>query len=98
MDKTKLGLTAAVSALLALPGAAFAAPDAQAESATPPAQSYADLFQPIPNAVEKLRLSDMQEAQRAQSQPRLILAQNHHHHHHHHHQQHHHHHHKWWPF
>lgn len=97
MDKTRLGLTAAVSALLALPGAALAGADTQAEPAVPPAQSYADLFQPIPNAAEKLMLSDMQESQRAQSQPRLILAQNHHHHHHHHHNHHHHHHH-WWPF
>src|SRR5579863_1578064 len=64
---------------------------APAESAVPAASSYAELLQPIPNAVERLRISDLQEVQAPPA--RLIEAQysgqgygqpyNHHHHHHH---------------
>jgi hypothetical protein len=99
MDKTlSLGVAAAISALVALPAAAEPA----AAPAVPQAQSYSELLEPIPNAVERLRLADAQEAPRA----RLIEAQyypapaDHHHHHHHwrrhrrhyHHHHHHHHH------
>jgi hypothetical protein len=95
MDKTTLGILGAVSALTALPAAGQAAP---AEPAVAPAQSFAELLQPIPNAVERLKASDVELAGR----PRLIEAQyvaHHHHHHHHHnwwwrrHRHHHHHHH-----
>lgn len=86
MDKSRIGLVGAISSLVALPlGASAAAPTAPA---IPPAQSYADLFQPISNPVERLQLADAQEA----AQARLIPAQyqqydryHHHHHHHHHH-------------
>ncbi|HXQ16722.1 MAG TPA: hypothetical protein VN814_19075 [Caulobacteraceae bacterium] len=53
MDKTKLGVLGAVSALVALPVGAQAATPAVA-----PAQSFAELLQPIPNAVERLNASD----------------------------------------
>ena len=66
MDKTKLGLFGAISSLAALPAAA-ATPS---EPAIPPAASYADLLQPIPNATERLKMADLQEAQKAK--PRLI--------------------------
>jgi hypothetical protein len=52
--------------------------------AVPVAASYAELLQPIPNAVERLRAADAE----ADARPaRLIEAQYvaHHHHHHHHH-------------
>lgn len=58
---------------------------AVAAAATPVANSYAELLEPIPNAIEKLRASDLA----AQQQPsRLIKAQWEHHHHHHHHHHH----------
>ena len=98
MDKTlPLGVAAAISALVALPAAAAPTP----APVVPQAQSYAELLEPIPNAVERLRLADTQDAPRA----RLIEAQyypppaDHHHHHHHwrrhrrHYHNHHHHHH-----
>jgi hypothetical protein len=96
MDKTTpLRVAAAISALVALPAAATAEPSST--SAVPQAQSYGELLDPIPNAVERLRLADAQEQPRA----RLIEAQyypppvDHHHHHHHwrHRHRHHHHHH-----
>ena len=55
--------------------AAPAAPVAQ-----PAAQSYADLLQPVPNAVAALQADDTARAQ----QPKVQLAQYRHHHHHHH--------------
>ncbi len=92
MDKKTLGVVGAIGSLAALPLGAGAA---QAAPAVAPAQSYADLLQPISNPVERLQLADEQEA-------RLIPAQwdrrndggydrsdyrsndrNHHHHHHH---------------
>ena len=98
MDRTtSLGVAAAISALVALPAAA----EPSTAPAVPQAQSYSELLDPIPNAVERLRLADAQEEPRA----RLIEAQyypppvDHHHHHHHwrrhrrHHHHHHHHHH-----
>jgi hypothetical protein len=71
---------------------------AEASPAEPPAaaQSYADLLDPIPNALEALIADDLKRAR--QPKPLLQLAQfyYHHHHHHHHHgyfEHHHHHHH-----
>jgi len=98
MDRTTLGVAAALSAAIALP-AGGANATAPTQSAVPQAQSFAELLDPVPNASERLRLADAQEAA-----PRLILAQyvnpQHHHHHrrwrrrriHHHHHHHHHHH------
>jgi len=87
MDKTKLGVVAATLTSLAIPAVA-------------PAQSFADLLAPIPNAAARLQEADMQGPA-----PQLIQAQYHDHHHnnytaqytHHHHHQayvatHHHHH------
>jgi hypothetical protein len=75
---TLLGAGAALAA-----GPALAAVSSQGP-AVPVAASYSELFSPIPNAVERLKLADAE----AQAQPRLIQAQyvaHHHHHHHHHH-------------
>jgi len=84
MDKTTLGVVGAIGSLADMPlGANAAVPQAPA---VPPAQSYAELLQPIANPVERLQLADAQEEQQA----RLIPAQyyrgydRHHHHHHHH--------------
>jgi hypothetical protein len=98
MDKIKRGAAAALTALLALP-AVSAVAHATPTYAVAPAASYAELLEPIPNASERLRLAD---AESANEQPKLILAQYYHHHHHHwrrwrrrhyHHHHHHHHHH-----
>jgi hypothetical protein len=82
MDRKRFG----VISLAIVVAPALAAPSAAAaeSSGAPAANSYADLLEPIPNATEKLRLADLQEAR----QPaRLIRAgwEHHHHHHHHHH-------------
>jgi hypothetical protein len=73
---TLVGAAAALAA-----GPALATPPATA--ATPVASSYAELLQPIPNAVERLQASD---AEMAAAPAQLIPAQYavHHHHHHHH--------------
>lgn len=72
-------LGAAAAALGVCP--ALAAPSPPSAPAVPAAESYADLLEPIPNAVELLRASDAEAAMRP---ARLIPAQwvNHHHHHH----------------
>jgi len=69
---------------------------AEASRAEPPAaaQSYADLLDPIPNALEALITDDLKRAR--QPKPLLQLAQFYYYHHHHHHHgyfEHHHHHH-----
>ena len=82
MNRKTTILVGAAAALTAAP--ALAAPAiSPAEPAVPAASSYSDLLQPIPNAVERLKIADMQED--AAPAPRLIQAQYHHHHHHHHH-------------
>ena len=58
MDKKTLGVVGAIGSLAAMPLGVGAA---QAEPAVPPAQSYADLLQPISNPVERLQLADQQE-------------------------------------
>lgn len=85
MDKTRLGLMGAISSLVALPVSAGAA--APQDAVVPPAQSFSELLQPIPNAAEKLKVSDAQELAHARG-VQLIQAQWHHHHHHHHHHAH----------
>ena len=94
MNRKTVMLIGAAAALAA--GPTLAAP---AEPAIPAAASYADLLQPIPNAVERLKIADMQEDQAAPA-PRLIEAQYNAHHHHHHRRRvrrHHHHHHSSYP-
>jgi hypothetical protein len=91
MDKKLAGLLGAAAALTTL-GAAQAAP--APTQTLPSAANYADLLEPVPNAVTVLAADD----QRLQEQqPTVQLAQYHHHHHHHHvvviHRRHHHHHH-----
>jgi hypothetical protein len=87
MGTRTVTLITALAATPALGAHASPAPS----TAVPEANSYADLLQPIPNAVERLRAADAEEMARP---PRLIQAQYHHHHHHHSH--HHHHHHNSW--
>jgi len=98
VDKSVLGLLGGASALALVSGGAASAAASHAceASGLKPAQSFAELLDPIPNAVITLRAQE--ETGNAGSEP-LQLAQYyyygypHHHHHHHHHWRHHHHHH-----
>lgn len=83
MDRKTATIMGAAAALAASP--ALAGSEAAPAPSTPVAASYAELLEPIPNAIERLRASD---AEAAAKPARLILAQyadQHHHHHHHHH-------------
>ena len=84
MDKRIAGLLGAAAAVTALSGV-------QANAAPAQAASYADLLQPVPNAVSALQADDERRA--AEPEARVQLAQYHHHHHHHWRRTHHHHHH-----
>ncbi len=86
MDKTKIGLVGAIATL-----ASAGAMGAQASPASPEpvsrAQSYAELLDPIPNAVERLALvknraePDGARLIEAQYYPNGPMADHHHHHH-----------------
>lgn len=92
MHKTITGLLGASAvATLGAFGVAQAAP-APAPSDTLRANSYAELLEPIPNAVVLLKTAD-ETGSSASAEKNVQLAQHHHHHHHHHGRRHHHHHH-----
>ena len=97
MDKKTAGLVGAISALVTI--SAVEAARAQEVTDVLNARSYAELLQPIPNAVALLMAADEVTAARNKAEagqnPNVQLAQDHHHHHHHHrrHHRHHHHHH-----
>ncbi|HLH89342.1 MAG TPA: hypothetical protein VKX28_12890 [Xanthobacteraceae bacterium] len=114
MEKVIIGVIGAVSGLATLEVGAQATPAApapQPKTAQSGAQSYADLLDPIPNALAALRAAD---AGRVSQPDNVELAgyyhhrfYHHHHHHHHHHRflrvvppfwyrHHHHHHHNWY--
>lgn len=82
MDRKTSALIGAAAAFAT--GPALAAPVADGP-ATPVASSYADLLTQIPNAVERLRISDAQSDAPAQLIKAQYVAPAHHHHHHHHH-------------
>ena len=98
MDRKTAGLVGAISALVTI--SAVEAARAQEVTDVLNARSYAELLQPIPNAVTLLMAADEATAARnkaeAEQNPNVQLAQDHHHHHHHHrrHHRHHHHHHQ----
>ena len=83
MNKRVALLLCGTAALMTLSSAAQATTPAAPDATTAlDAQSYADLLDPIPDAVALVKADD---AQRARQRPaRLQLAQHHHHHHHHH--------------
>ena len=89
MDKTIIGLVGAASAL------ALGAPVSSAAAPGPPpaARTYAELLDPIPDAVSRLKTQWGDGDLVADERPVVELAQYHHHHHHHHwwHWRHHHH-------
>ncbi len=71
METKTFGLLGAISSLVALPGMAVGA-SASFQPGVPRAQSFAELLEPIPNAVERLKIADAQDAA---PQPRLVEAQ-----------------------
>ncbi len=96
MERKTAAMVGAAAALAVTP--ALAAP--VVAPPVPPASSYAELLQPIPNAVERLKAADAQ----AEAKPAGLIDVQYHHHHnnynaHHHHNNynsHHHHHNRWW--
>jgi hypothetical protein len=97
MDKKIVGVIGAVAGLAALDSAAQATPAVQ-PTADLNARSFAELLDPIPNAVAALRASDAATARETQEQATGELSGNvqvagwHHHHHRRYHHHHHHHH------
>ena len=98
MDKKIVGVIGAITGLAALDSAAQATPAVQPTPDQMNARSFAELLDPIPNAVAALRASDAAMAAAAQEQGvgevngNVQLAGYHHHHrrfHHHHHHHHH---------
>jgi len=98
MDKKIAGLLGAVAALTSMNAANAATPAAPVPTETMQAGSYADLLNPIPNAVALLIADDTARSGKSLSEDMggVQLAQHHHHHHHRYrrrHRHHHHHHH-----
>jgi hypothetical protein len=94
MEKRIAGLLGAVAALGTL-GAADAAP-APATSDALRVNSYAELLQPIPDAVARLKAVDEQRSTTPEANvqvAQVVVVRRHHHHHHHYRRHHHHHHH-----
>jgi hypothetical protein len=94
-----VGLVGAISGLATLDGAQAATVESPNTAALTGARSFAELLEPIPNALAVLRAMDAAEAARAVEEagtdPNVTLVQ-YHHHHHHHRVRHHHHHNRWW--
>ena len=97
MDKSVLGLLGGASALaLVSGGGALAAPTPTTEASVQPAQSFAELLDPIPNAVNTLRAQEESGSDLLHLAQVVVTTPSYHHHHHHHHHwrwRHHHHHH-----
>ena len=87
-----VGLVGAISGLATLDGAQAASLQSPNTTGLPPAQSFAELIDPIPNALAVLQAMDAEQA--AAPDANVTLVQYHHHHHHR--WRHHHHHHRWW--
>jgi hypothetical protein len=103
-----VGLVGAISGLATLDGAQAASLESPNTTGLTSARSYAELLEPIPNALAVLKAVDAAEAARGAlddgSDANVMLVQYHHHHnrwrrHHHHHnrwwRRHHHHHNRW---
>ena len=83
MDKKIAGLLGAVGALASV-GIAQATTNPADPTEALKAQSFADLLEPIPNAMEKLRAVDETESAPRVQTAQLFIEHHHHHHHHHH--------------
>lgn len=107
MHKKIAGLIGVVSAAVTLDAAQAAMPQQPRPDAALTASSFADLLNPIPNAVALLKNSDEALAAQGSESAKVELAQYYHHHnhyrrffyhHHHHHYYHHHHHHHFYRY
>jgi hypothetical protein len=108
MDKKLMGVLGAASTLALLAGGAAAATPTEASGLElRPAQSFAELLDPIPNAIETLKAEDQKGPPATESSTEKVAQYYYHHHHHHqqhyyyhHHHQHyyyhHHHHHQYY--
>lgn len=85
MDRKIAGLLGAAAALSTMHAAQAATEPAPASA---PAASYRDLLEPVPNALDALKVDDARMAAGAVEQQPVQLAQYYHHHHHHHHHHH----------
>jgi|ERR1700722_10509665 hypothetical protein len=96
MDKKIVGVIGAITGLAAMDQAAQATPTATPAPDMMNARSYAELLDPIPNAVAALRASDAAAPRETQAVGGLngdtqVAGWHHHHHGYHHHHHHHHH-------
>jgi hypothetical protein len=98
MDKRIVGVVGAISGLAALDPAQAAVIGNPSTMGLPAATSFADLLDPIPNALALLQTVEATEAALAESgaadDAQVTLVGMRHHHHHHHRMRHHHHHHR----
>jgi len=105
MEKRTAGIVGAIASIATMGAANAAVHPGPTQTEIMQPSSYAELLQPIPNAVAILQASNAALLQNAQTKPGVLQVQydnnggnSHHHHHHHHHQvyvppEHHHHHH-----
>jgi hypothetical protein len=96
MDKKLVGVVGVISGLASFDGAQAATAGVPPTSGLPAARSYAELLDPIPNALALLVAADAAQASAGLAapearNPHVKLAYYHHHHHHHHYRHHHHH-------
>ena len=105
MDKSLIGLVAAIGAAAPLAGAEAAVVSSEDAARTLHAATIAELLDPIPNAAAKLAALDAAQTSSAATNPtkgvQVVQWHHHHHHyyrhhHHHHYYYHHHHHHHYW--
>jgi len=89
MEKTIVGIVGAVAGLATVGGAQAATPAVQELGSVPAAQSFAELLDPIPNALAALRAADAAAVTAPASDEtgvqvaQLYIGVGHHHHHHH---------------
>jgi hypothetical protein len=86
LDKSLISLLSGASALALLGGSqALASPPVDEGNALRPAQSFAELLDPIPNAETVLKAENERDAAAAEENPVVVAQYYHHYHHHHHH-------------
>jgi hypothetical protein len=91
MNNRLLGALGGVSALALLSGSAVASPSTETVSRVQPAQSFGELLDPIPDAVNTLKAEDAINASHPIQVAQLYFGVGHHHHHHNFYYHHHHH-------
>jgi hypothetical protein len=97
MEKTLMGLVAAIGAAAPLAGAHAAVVSNDEANRALQVTSVAELLEPVANPMAVLAaLNSQPRSQSAPHENNVQLAWHHHHHHHHHHWYHHHHHHHHW--